>query len=781
MSQAEELLATLSETVVNHSHLMNDSDSYFVIDPATRLMSNGSDEPSYIMQYDHDSVILTFELPRFVDGHDMTKCNRVLVHWNNISEFTVDERAESTEIDDLRINPKNESTVICSWQISRNSTQYSGKLTFLVQYKCVENGVTTYEWHTDIFDNVIIKSGRNNGEQSVIDYTDIIEQWRSKLFDVSDSVIADIATASEEQKAAIAAKGEETLATIPEDYTTLSGMANNALRTRANAVVQTAEGESVVADDCSDDYLRGLHIYGRTKQIATTGAQLFDGTKITNLTGQGITMENDGLGRITLYGTATSAFSSVNVAITNLEPGTYSVSGEIEGKVFFYVRVTLANGTFKYYKAPNVFTLDGTETEILGYLYGPQGGVSFNGDTVCPMLNHGSDALPWEAYSNGMASPTPEHQQELTDVENPTVSIFGKNLFNVNAIGSYSSITNNGDGTITAKVNTAQTVQTLATLCPALKVGDIATLSLTTPAIDANTGKPRDYIYLVQAKTVWNNGTSKIITKTMLDSFLYFYSSADADGNGVDTVISEIQIELGETATDYEPYITPQSLVLAYTLSGIPVESSGNHTDSNGQQWICDEIDFERGVYIQRVGQRTFTGSEDWGLGSSVINGMTRHYTWVNDMRPDNSGFGLCTHYPRTPYASEQITSECVRFGQSNVAVFFFSADITNTAEWIEYVSACYNADTPITIRYVLTTPIETALTEEELFTFSQLHTNSLITAIRNSEDAHMTLAYNADTKAYLKQVPNPTDDQVSAFVDAWLTNYFTSAEEVSF
>lgn len=780
MSQAEELLATLSETVVNHSHLMNDSDSYFVIDPTTRLMSNGSDEPSYIMQYDHDSVILTFELPRFVDGHDMTKCNRVLVHWNNISEFTVDERAESTEIDDLKINPKNESTVICSWQISRNSTQYSGKLTFLVQYKCVENGVTTYEWHTDIFDNVIIKSGRNNGEQSVIDYTDIIEQWRSKLFDVSDSVIADIATVSEEQKAAIAAKGEETLATIPEDYTTLSRIANNALRTRANAVVQTSEGESVVADDCSDDYLRGLYVYGRTKQIATTGAQLFDGTKITNLTGQGITMENDGLGRITLYGTATSTFSSVNIAITDLAPGTYSVSGEIEGKVFFYVRVTLANGTFKYYKAPIVFTLDGTETEILGYLYGPQGGVSFNGDVICPMLNSGTVALPWEPYSRGLPSPTPECPQQLINVENPTVSIFGKNLFNVNSIGSYSSITNNGNGTITAKVNTAQTVQTLATLCPALKVGDIATLSLTTPAIDANTGKPRDYIYLVQAKTVWNNGTSKIITKTMLDSFLYFYSSTDADGNGVDTVISEIQIELGETATDYEPYITPQSLALAYTLSGIPVESGGNYTDSNGQQWICDEIDFERGVYIQRTDTEEFDGSSDEIWYDELVLENTVMFrieipSSVNIGNIHGADF-VCSHF-----RVKQIYNSDTHGAQHTMKQFYFRMpnDVLETND-ADGLRVWLNAN-PITITYVLANPIETALTEEEIYAYSQLHTNSLVTATRNSENAYMALTYNADTKAYLEQVPNPTDDQVSAFVDAWLTAHFTSAEGVRF
>lgn len=38
-------------------------------------------------------------------------------------------------------------------------------------------------------------------------------------------------------------------------------------------------------------------------------------------------------------------------------------------------------------------------------------------------------------------------------------------------------------------------------------------------------------------------------------------------------------------------------------LCGIPVDTGGNYTDSTGQQWICDEVDFERGVFVQRIGK----------------------------------------------------------------------------------------------------------------------------------------------------------------------------------
>lgn len=36
-------------------------------------------------------------------------------------------------------------------------------------------------------------------------------------------------------------------------------------------------------------------------------------------------------------------------------------------------------------------------------------------------------------------------------------------------------------------------------------------------------------------------------------------------------------------------------------LPGIPVATSGNYTDPQGQNWVCDEVDLERGVKVQRV------------------------------------------------------------------------------------------------------------------------------------------------------------------------------------
>ena len=53
-----------------HTHPVVDSDLHFAINPLTREITNNSKKVK-LMQYDHASEIFTFEIPRYVDGHDI--------------------------------------------------------------------------------------------------------------------------------------------------------------------------------------------------------------------------------------------------------------------------------------------------------------------------------------------------------------------------------------------------------------------------------------------------------------------------------------------------------------------------------------------------------------------------------------------------------------------------------------------------------------------------------------------------------------------------------------
>lgn len=74
----------------------------------------------------------------------------------------------------------------------------------------------------------------------------------------------------------------------------------------------------------------------------------------------------------------------------------------------------------------------------------------------------------------------------------------------------------------------------------------------------------------------------------------------------------KLQLEAGSVATPYEPYKSAQTLTVQTPngLPGVPVGKGGNYTDGNGQQWVCDEIDFARGVYVKRVGVISSYGGE---------------------------------------------------------------------------------------------------------------------------------------------------------------------------
>lgn len=73
-------------------------------------------------------------------------------------------------------------------------------------------------------------------------------------------------------------------------------------------------------------------------------------------------------------------------------------------------------------------------------------------------------------------------------------------------------------------------------------------------------------------------------------------------------------LNYGDKALPYESYKSQTLLITTpNSLSGIPVDSGGNYTDADGQQWICDEVDFEMGTHTQRIGKINSYNSETVG------------------------------------------------------------------------------------------------------------------------------------------------------------------------
>ena len=183
---------------MSHIHPVLDTDNLFVIDPLTRVIKAQSSKTT-VVQYDHNSERLSFELPRMIEGHDMATCTKVEVHWFNVGTRK-EEYAEGVyEVDDL--SQEGEDKVVCSWLIAGESTQYAGQLTFLLRYCCLTGDVVDYVWNTVPYEKLYVSKGGNASATVVLNYSDILEKWKASLFAAgyinADTMQQDIKTLQE--------------------------------------------------------------------------------------------------------------------------------------------------------------------------------------------------------------------------------------------------------------------------------------------------------------------------------------------------------------------------------------------------------------------------------------------------------------------------------------------------------------------------------------------------------------------------------------------------------
>lgn len=170
------------------SHNIIDPDLHFIIDADNRSITNETGQKLTIMQYDHNSERATFELPRYIEDHDMYECDLVMVLFTNTSKGT-SASARSTnssvyQVTDLAIMQDHTDTLTCSWLIAREATQYVGTLKFQLQFVCHENEekqIPEYYWHTDQCNIIEVKPSLNSGNEVAEAYPDVITDMDARV------------------------------------------------------------------------------------------------------------------------------------------------------------------------------------------------------------------------------------------------------------------------------------------------------------------------------------------------------------------------------------------------------------------------------------------------------------------------------------------------------------------------------------------------------------------------------------------------------------------------
>lgn len=165
-----------------HSHVVRDMDKHFIIDPIARTVTNAESKKTLLMQNDHNSERFSFEIDKLVEGHDMTLCNKVEIHYTNFDSNKKNMNPGVYEVADVKVSPDDPNKLIFTWLVSQNATMYNGTLQFMITFACVENGDVTYRWNSGVNNTIVIAKGLNNGEVVEETYPDILTQWKNELF-----------------------------------------------------------------------------------------------------------------------------------------------------------------------------------------------------------------------------------------------------------------------------------------------------------------------------------------------------------------------------------------------------------------------------------------------------------------------------------------------------------------------------------------------------------------------------------------------------------------------
>lgn len=758
MATADELLAALTNS--------DEDEKILIIDNDLRTISIPKSIKALGVESDDEVHRLYFQMPRTCGDVDLSTFNIRINYMNAKREGDIYVVTDKKTLSD---------SITFSWLVGRNALAYKGNVNFIVCLKeSNASGDVLREFNTTVASLPVLEGLEVDPAYLEGELHDVLEQLLSltvaKVAEVEAagaSQIAKVQQESTKQQANIVEKGAQVLATIPAEYQTTAKLADEGVRSKADAITRTVEGKHIEVNDASDDNLRGLKLFGKTTQQTYSGKNLFKpNAETVTLSGGTLTVTEDGT--VTLNGTFT-ANTSRNIGTFKASSGfvvipNWSSESSRNGSYLFFGMndashyVNVGKTSFSNLTAgTNGSTVTLTIVIIAG---------TYSNVTTKPLIQLSTITDDtYEPYTGGKAAPNPDYPQPLVspgDGGAINTTVAGKNLLPYPY--RFTSGTQNG---VTYKTNDDGSVTYNGTATAQMNPYFVEKLLLKKGTYTIS-GSPKGsswttYLLLVQTgdfSTVIAEDFGKGKTFTLNEDTRVNVCFIVANGYTVSNLTVYPMLALGTTAADYEPYKSNHTITASTPngLPGIPVESGGNHVDENGQQWICDEIDFASGVYVQRIGEVVYTGDE------SGINYDTTRDTILtvvtNDVRTDS----VVSHVACTHFADADRTGHiniyggvAVRTGGVGLA---FGLDIGTTASEVPsadrvpmfkgFLKEQYENGTPVTAKYALATPISTPLSAADLASFKAAKTAKPYTQIFNDSDVEMEASYNADTEIYI-------------------------------
>lgn len=219
------------------------------------------------------------------------------------------------------------------------------------------------------------------------------------------------------------------------------------------------------------------------------------------------------------------------------------------------------------------------------------------------------------------------------------------------------------------------------------------------------------------------------------------------------TLNTNVQVSLTrDKSTAYSPY-SEQLLTLPTPngLPGIPVPSGGNYTDPSGQQWICDEVDLEREVRVQRVKVKELSPDDKWAyqkLASGNNNFQTRVY---GEDASKNSFPSICNILPFKNVTWNDNIQNLPKIYANNqeITVSFPPSSEYSSLEAFKQLLTNVKSF----IFYCLATPVETPLTPAEIAAYKSLTTYVPTTVLQATDGAGLEATYKCNVRKAEKTI----------------------------
>lgn len=491
----------------------------------------------------------------------------------------------------------------------------------------------------------------------------------------------------------------------------------------------TNNNGDTVLNDSDDGKIQDLIIYGKSEQKQYTGKNLlnYEKWKTVNIENGTAVYENNGVTLTAIGDDAYTDYRDEKSKILVTVGKTYILSWEseqIEGsRAFIFPNGMIANSV----EVKNEKQVKYTVPVGIDYITF-RVGVLKKGQTISfknIMFEEGSERTDFEPYTGGKPSPSPEYPQEIKAVVNPTIKVHGVNILDIKDVAE--KVSNKNGLTYSAQQGVIK-VKGTATSSDSITISFLhgehkKLIANNTYIFNPNPTKKEEtsVCYLDFSNNVnlgmsmsGNSVNKPINIQEIQASYMFTLVVRVQKGERIDMEWKP-QLLLSNTLLPYQPYQSSQA-TLPYELYAIPVSSGGNVT-IDGQQYIADYVDVERGKLVRMTELIEYDGTENWSLQSINNNGIANFQIIVTRYI---GSIGMCDTLQLQKTIISNTNTEGFMINNNNS--LFIRINTTRGISTLETFKE-FLANKHIFILYALSTPTEIDLVKEEITAFKALST----------------------------------------------------------